>query len=182
VEQAEVVFLMQDPAPDTRATARPAPVGPTEPVAVLSTSEDLYASPSEALKAVRDEYLYWTGKLTDTSLQLSYALIAANWAAFGSVNGILASFWSKLSVALVIIALGVSVAGAKWVGESLRAQIEYAEADGSRWEAEFKVNAGTRSPWPFTRAIDSLGRWMREAKIWLPLIAGLSFIIALASR
>src|ERR1035437_7007423 len=108
---------MQDPVRDTRVTAGPAQSeGPTAPLAVLSTAEDLYKSPSDALKAVHKDYLYWTGKLSDTSLQLSYALIAANWAAFGSVNGILASFWSKLSVALVIIALGVSVAGAKWVG------------------------------------------------------------------
>jgi hypothetical protein len=174
---------MQDPAPDTKAAATTTQlVGPTAPAAVLSTASDLYASPSEALKAVRDDYLYWTGKLSDTSLQLSYAVIAANWAAFGSVNGILASFWSKLSVLLVIVALGVSVVGAKLVGESLRDRIQYAEADLSRWSAEFKENACKRSSWPFTQKIDRLGRILRETRTWLPLVAGLLFVIGLMTR
>jgi len=45
----------------------------------------LYASASDGLKQVRDDFLYWTGRLTDSSFQLSFALIAGNWAAFGSL-------------------------------------------------------------------------------------------------
>jgi hypothetical protein len=82
-------------------------------VATISTTDSLYKSAHEALKVVHDDYLYWTGKLTDTSLQLGYAIIAANWAVFGSVDKILKNPWSKLSVALVIIGLDLSVAGAK---------------------------------------------------------------------
>src|SRR5947209_1299855 len=65
-------------------------VAPSAPVnAVVSGA--LYQSPGEALKAVREDYLYWTEKLTDTSLQLSYAVIAANWAVFGSVDKLLSN-------------------------------------------------------------------------------------------
>lgn len=38
----------------------------------------------EGLADVRTDFFYWTGKLTDSSFQLSLALIGANWAAFGS--------------------------------------------------------------------------------------------------
>jgi hypothetical protein len=68
-----------------------------------STNDVLYQNPNDALKAVREDYLYWTGKLTDTSWQLSYAIIAANWAVFGSVDKLLGNLWSKLSVSLVIV-------------------------------------------------------------------------------
>ena len=176
-------WWLMDPVPATRAPQEPTPpIGPVAPLSTVSATETLYPSPAEALRAVRDDYLYWTGKLSDTSLQLSYAVIAANWAAFGSVNGVLASIWSKFSVGLVIVALGLSVVGAKWMGESLRRRIEYAETDTSRWKAEFEDNAGKGNPWPFTGAIDSLGRGMREARTWLPLVAGLLFVIALVRR
>src|SRR5688572_8854663 len=39
----------------------------------LSSSQTLYQLPSDALQAVREDFLYWTGKLSETSLQLSYA-------------------------------------------------------------------------------------------------------------
>lgn len=51
----------------------------------------LYKDPAQALQTVSSEYAYWSGKLTETSSQLSYALIAANWVVFGSLNGILHS-------------------------------------------------------------------------------------------
>lgn len=162
--------------------ASPQSVGTNERFGVASTAQLLYQTPTDALKAVREDYLYWTGKLTDTSIQLSYAVIAANWAVFGSAHQILASFWSKLSVAMVIVALGVNLAGAKCMGELHRSQISDAESDRSRWDAKFAENAGKSDPWPFTKGIESLGRVMREAKTWLPLIAGILFLIALARR
>ena len=58
-------------------------------------SATLYATPGDGLKAVRDDYLYWTGRLTDSSPQLSFAVIAANWAVFGSVQALLNSPWAK---------------------------------------------------------------------------------------
>jgi hypothetical protein len=134
------------------------------------------------LKAVREDYLYWTGKLTETSLQLAYAVLAANWAVFGSVDKILTNFWSKLSVALVVVGLGLIVAGAKWMGELHQKRIDYAESDPSRWKAEYTEASGKRDPWPFTSVIERVGRVTREAKTWLPLLAGVLFLIALLLR
>jgi hypothetical protein len=115
--------------------------------------------------------------LTETSLQLSYGVIAANWATFG-VNGILGSFWSKLSVALVIVGLGLSVAGAKWMGELHRKRVDYASS-ASRWNAEFQAQSGQPGDWPFTKTIVVSGRALRAAKSWLSLSAGVSYVIAL---
>ena len=39
----------------------------------------LYGSSNDALKKVCSEYEYWSGRLTETSLQMCCALIAANW-------------------------------------------------------------------------------------------------------
>jgi hypothetical protein len=139
----------------------------------------LHEDPAAAARAVLDAYQYWTGKLTDTSLQLSFALIAANWAAFGSVDGILKNFWSVVSLSLVLFSLGISVAGAKRMGELHCRQAKYSEADPTRWSEEFKKTRGRTDPWPFTKEIERLGRGMREAKTWLPIAAGIAFILAL---
>ena len=49
----------------------------------------------EALKKVTSEFEYWSGKLTETSMQMCYALIGANWVVFGWLNGILNNVWAK---------------------------------------------------------------------------------------
>jgi hypothetical protein len=73
-------------------------VGPhSPPVEALQRTEALYETPAAGARALVDAYQYWTGKLTDTSLQMSYAVIAANWAAFGSIDLILKNWWSKAS-------------------------------------------------------------------------------------
>lgn len=151
------------------------------PVAGASVAVVLYETPNKALVAVREDYHYWSGKLTETSLQFSYAVIAANWAVFGSVDGILKNRWSKLSVALVVVGLGLGMAGAKWLSELHRKRIDYA-AHAERWADEFRKNTGTQSAWPFTNRIERLGRIFRWAKTWLPLAAGLLFLVALLSR
>ncbi len=146
------------------------------------TADGLYKDAHEALQAVRLDYQYWTGKLTDTSLQLSFALIGANWACFGSVDGILAVFWAKVSVALVIVGLVVSVAGARLMGELHCRRIDYAEENLGRWNLEFIETMGKRDPWPFTRAIEWWGRSLRFARTWLPLAAGAAFVLAVVVR
>src|SRR5689334_22277255 len=96
----------------------------------------LYESPTEALKKVCSEYEYWSGKLTETSLQMCYAVIASNWVVFGSVNGILGNMWAKLSLLMVILALATNIIGAWLLSEQLRTRVEYGEADGLRWFQE----------------------------------------------
>lgn len=158
------------------------PPAPQAPIAARTTTAALYESPRKALEAVRDDYLYWTGRVTDTSLQLSFAVIAANWAVFGSIDTILGNFWAKLSLALVIVGLGASLIAASVMGGLHARRVEYAESDAGRWQQEFENTSGKRDPWPFTSTIESVGYWQRAAKTWLPVAAGLSFFVALLWR
>ncbi|SPE27193.1 membrane hypothetical protein [Acidobacteriia bacterium SbA2] len=142
-----------------------------------------YESPAEGYKKVQTEYEYWTGKLTDTSMQLSYALIAANWAVFGSANSVLHNRYSKWSIALVLFALGVNLFGSWLLGELHRARAVGAETRSSEWNLEWERYKGQTNPrWPFTRSIIAVGRTMRYIKVWFPLIGGGLFLIALLRR
>src|SRR5664280_261599 len=137
-----------------------------------SPKSALYESPQDALKKVSSEFGYWTGNLTDTSLQMCYALIAANWLVFGSVNGILHSRWARLSLFIVLLALASSVVTAWVFSESMRKLIDYAESDTDRWEKEFKQAAGKKVPWPFTKRMEIIGIWSRWVKAGLTLLSG----------
>jgi hypothetical protein len=137
----------------------------------------LYASPAEALKKVGSEYEYWSGKLTETSLQMCYALIAANWVVFGSMNGILNSPWAKLSLLMVILALASNIVGAWLLSSALRKRVDYGEADNARWVEEFGKYVGVDSQWPFTETIDGIGRWMRGIKAGFTLASGVLLIL-----
>jgi hypothetical protein len=142
----------------------------------------LYTSSSDGLKAVRDDYLYWTGRLTDTSFQLSLALIAANWAVFGSVKDLLKAPWARASILLVILSLTLNLLGAKRMGELHRRRIDYAAADSERWEKECAAALGRRDPWPITKDIELTGQVLRELRTWLPFAAGIAFAIAVLVR
>jgi hypothetical protein len=158
------------------------PPVPNAPLAAKTSTTALYASPQEALKAVREDYLYWTGRVTETSVQLSLAVIGANWAVFGSIDAILTNFWARLSMMLVVVGLGVSLLAASWMGTLHGHRIDYAESDTERWKREFDETMGKRDPWPFTAAIEVIGAWQRLVKTWLPISAGIAFLIALLQR
>jgi len=139
----------------------------------------LYSDSTDALKAVREDYLCWTGKVTDNSLQLALAIIAANWAAFGSVQKILNNRWSKFSLGLVIITLGLNLFGAWCMGELHQHRIDYASKDSDRWDKECAAALSHKSFWPFSRKIDYLGFSLRIVKAWFPLAAGALCLLAL---
>lgn len=149
---------------------------PAAPSPPPDRSATLYATPGDGLKAVREDYLYWTGRLTDNSLQLSFGVLAANWAVFGSVQGVLNNPWAKSSVFLVVTSLTLSLLGAKWMGELHLRRANYAAENVERWKREFAASLDRRDPWPFTAGIDRLGRGMRELRTWLPLAAGALFL------
>lgn len=171
---------VQSPAPDLdiREVEVPGPEKNQQPTSV----DTLYASPAEALKKVSSEFEYWSGKLTETSLQMCYAIIGANFVVFGSVNGILGNLWAKWSLVMVIFALAVSIIGAWLLSESLRKRVAYGEGDKDRWKKEFDAFSTTNSPWPFTKNIEDTGRSMRVIKGVFTLIAGGLLIIGAILR
>lgn len=142
----------------------------------------LYASPDEALKKVSIEYEYWTGKLTETSLQMCYALIGANWVIFNSVNGILRNGWSKWSLVMVLLALGSNVVGAWILSEFLRNRIGYGEGSPVAWASEFASTRGQNVAWPFTGQIQNTGKYMRWIKAGFTIVSGLLLIIGAMTK
>jgi hypothetical protein len=139
----------------------------------------LYKTPSDAMTALTEGYKTWTRRLTETSLQLSYAVLAANWTVFGSVNNILGNFYAKASVLLVVLSLASNVVVAGWMGRQHRQLIEGAQKEAGQWQQKFKDTADKKDPFPFTAAIENAAGWLRILKVWLPLLAGVAFFVAL---
>lgn len=143
----------------------------------IPSKSALYSTPEEALKKVTEEFGYWTGRLTETSLQMCYSLIAADWLIFGSVSGILHSIWAKLSLLSVLLALGCNVIGAWVLSERMKARIGYGEADRTRWAKEFEEASGKNVAWPFTDDMEVIGMLTRRLKATCTLLGGIFLIV-----
>lgn len=139
----------------------------------------LYENEGDGLTKVHERYHYWTEKLTNSSFELSLSVIAANWAIFGSVQGILTDSWAKYSMAVVLIGLILNLIGTKLMSEWLCKQVNWAEANPESWSNQYKKSLGTSDPWPFTKEIDTLGWYLRQVKTWLPIISVVLLIIGL---
>jgi hypothetical protein len=166
------------------SSSQPKPTAGGQPDAPpqLQLATGLYETPRDALKSIRDDFSYWTGKVTETSFALSLAVIGANWAVFGSVNKLLNNVCAELSIAVVILSLGISLIGYWYLGGLLRARIAYAEQNAARWRDEFIENDGKATAWPSTERIDSLARRFRFLRTFLPVIGGFFFLIALFTQ
>ena len=137
----------------------------------------VHESPRKALEKVGFYFEGWTTKLTETSVQMCYALIGANWVVFGSVGNILRSNYAKASLLFVMLTLGINVVGAWFMSESLRRRFEWAEGHDNEWTAEFNKAKGKRVAFPFTRAQERLPFWLRQVKASLPLSSAILLII-----
>ena len=147
-----------------------------------SGANGLYASPQEALKKVSSEYEYWSGKLTETSLQMCYAIIGANWAVFGTVTGISHNIWSKLSLGMVMVALGSNVVAALRLSEALKKQMDYGEGNTDEWAYQYERSVGKNVAWPFTDAIQNMGKNMRFVKGGFAIAGAIFFLIGAALK
>lgn len=145
------------------------------------SSGGLYASPTEALKSVSDYYVYWSGKLTETSLQMNYALIGANWAVFGAksgLSGILGNQWARWSMLLTLAALLINLVAAFVLSQLLEHRIDYAEMDIPRWTQQYKESSGKKVAWPFTKSINGTGSVVRWLRTVLTITSGVLLMIA----
>jgi hypothetical protein len=137
----------------------------------------LYSSADEALKKVQETYDYWSGKLNDITMQMAFALIGANWAIFGTVNGILANMWGKLSIVAVLLAMVFNVIAALALSQMNEAQMTYAESDLPRWQREYQASTGKNVAWPFTDRINGTARLMRWIRALLIVASGICLIV-----
>src|SRR5207247_6737303 len=97
------------PAPDTTGTNMGNLAKPVTEGAVELSKKWVHETPQKALEEVGNQFNHWSGKLTENSLQMCYALIGANWVVYGSVGQILQSQWAKLSLLMVILTLAINV-------------------------------------------------------------------------
>ncbi|MEX0873920.1 MAG: hypothetical protein WD646_04295, partial [Actinomycetota bacterium] len=143
-----------------------------------SRKDALYLTPGDAHRAVQDGFNYWTGRLTDSSFHLSLAVIAANWAAFRSIDGVLAEPWAKTSIAIVLANLALNLVGAKVLGNLHLKQAKRASRDPIRWKRDADSALASDDPWPFTECIETVASAMREVKTWFPFVAGAALLVA----
>jgi hypothetical protein len=142
---------------------KPVPISAPEAAAATPKS-GLFENADVALKAVHESYGYWSGKFNETSLQMCYALIAANWLIFGPVPSLLNSQLAKWSLLMPMLAIGTSVGGSWWLSESLNRQAEYGETHAEEWTRKFKNAAGKKDPFPYTEGQQNTGHIIRRAK------------------
>jgi hypothetical protein len=139
----------------------------------------LYASPADATKAIQERYNYWTGKLNDVSLQLSFAVIAANWAVFKTPDSVIRNCWSRTSIAIAILGIVANLLATWLIGDALAKRVGDAEADLARWELEYLSNTGRKTEWPFTKRMVAFAKVVRLIRIIIPITAGGVLLIGL---
>jgi len=137
-----------------------------------------FNSAGEAKKELQTAFDDWCSILTSHSIQIAFAIIAANWAVHGSASGILANCWSIWSMAIVLGFLGLNLLATWFMIWLHYKQILYSEEDVERWNKEYDQAKGKRY-WPYTKSIENLGVIFRELKVWAPVLAAILFIISL---
>lgn len=138
-----------------------------------------FETAGEAAKELFDGFNDWCGALSSYSIQVAYAILAANWAVHGTANAIWNNIFAKLSMALVILFLGLHLLGIRWMALLYKNRSEYANTNKQRWEEEFHDLEKINSPWPYTECIQKLGLCLRILKTWAPVIGGALFILSL---
>ena len=139
-----------------------------------------YRDAAEALSTLGADYTYWSQRLTDSSWQMCLAVIAGNWAYYGSIEAIMNSWWALASLAVIFLSLSIALLFSFIMSEVHRSAFYQAEADWGAWQQRFGNYCNSkhsRDPFPATRVIDRIGFFTRIAKTFLPLIAGFKLIV-----
>lgn len=142
------------------------------------TAVATYASPQDALKEIEGAFDYWSGQVSSTSLQMCYALIAANWLIFGSIGKILSYKSATWSLITVLATIAFNMITAYILAEWLRNRFGYAENNRTRWQEEFDAEKEKAGVWPYTRNIEWASIVIRFVRAFLPLVGGGLLIIA----
>jgi len=134
----------------------------------------------DGLKEVFDTYNAWSGLLTSHSIQLSFAIIAANWAVYKSTEAIMSNGWAKASLITVFIFLGLNLILTKVMSTKLIEHYDNSEKDLEKWGKQFeKYKNGEEKDWPYTSCIHNLGNNLRCLKVGLPTLSAIFFVASL---
>lgn len=136
-----------------------------------------YESPAAGLKDLASAYDYWTGKITDSSLQLCLAIVAGNWAVHQNRAALLQNKFALVSLSLVLTALMVNLVGAFVMARLNRKHFYTSQANRRDWIEQWRAAERTPMEWPFTHQIGFWGYAFTIAKVAIVLIAGLCLVI-----
>lgn len=150
----------------------------SSPGALPSSRVRRFETAGDASQELFDSFKEWSGAVGAYGVQTAYAVIAANWAVYGS-TGAMQDAWAKSSLAVVIIFLALHLICTGWVSMLHLRRIRYANENPRRWEEEFTRKNIISSSWPYTGLIEWLGSLMRFMKVWAPVAGGALFILGL---
>ena len=150
----------------------------SSPEVLPSSRTRRFETAGDASQELFDSFKHWSGAVGAYGVQTAYAVIAANWAVYGSTE-IVRNAWAKSSLAVVIIFLALHLICTGWVSMLYLRRIRYANEDPTRWEAEFTRQTTISSSWPYTKLIEGLGSLMRFMKVWAPVAGGALFVLGL---
>lgn len=139
-----------------------------------------YTGAGDGLKILAGDFNYWSQRLSDSSTQMSLAVIAGNWACYGSAQAVMRSGCALLSIGIIFSSLALTLFTSCWLSELHRRAYYQAENDWAAWESRFKkYRRGEikNDPWPTTELIDCVTRVARYAKTALPLVAGAILVV-----
>ena len=134
---------------------------------------------SENLEPVHRSFRYWSDRLQNAGLQLNAAIIAANWALWGSLNALAENFWALVSLGTVGLGLFLDLVGSMWLSSLNFHRICTAEKNKIKWQNDAKAawdNDNRYHPFPFTRTNQILGFVLRGLKVLLPTIRMLALL------
>ena len=137
-----------------------------------------FESAGKALGELQTAFNDWGSILTTHSLQAAYAVIAANWAVHGATKKILDNCWSKWSLTIVLVFLGINLLATRCMVRLHYKQHLYAGENPNQWQREYEQSKGKRY-WPYTKCIEYLGVALRELKAWGPVIGAFLFVLSL---
>ena len=138
-----------------------------------------YKNSDEALERLHDDFNDWTSILTSYSVQLAYAIIAANWAVYGTAQKLINNLWARWSIIIVFLFLVANLIITRWIGLRLKNRYDYAESDPENWKKEYEEKKDNPGAWPYTKKTEVLGTTLREIKVWSLVISAILFIVSL---
>lgn len=141
------------------------------------TEGRIYPSPNAGLRELASCYNHWTGKITESSFQVCVALMAANWAVHQSRDNLLDSFFPKLSVLTVMLAIAANLVASFVMASLHKSRFDAAQANPVDWRKGWASAESTPSKWPFDDEIVLWGRIFLHMRFWLPLLGGVFFVL-----
>lgn len=130
----------------------------------------------DASRELFESFNKWSGAVGSYGVQTAYAVIAANWAVFGTTKVIVDNCWAKYSLGVAVGFLAIHLICTDWISRLCDQRIKYANRDQKRWQKEFEDKNTPASSWPYTKKIERIRNFLRFLKVWVPVVSGGLFI------